>query len=296
MFKKIFFLLFVLIYSSKAESIDLIVFSYNRPMQLYALLESLEKYVLNIENVYVVFKCSDERYFKSYESVKHRFSTHIFLQEDGDRNNFQILTKQCFLSSPNEYLAFAVDDLIIKDFFDCSLCVQLMKETNAYGFYLRLGENITECFMHNDEKTPPPNLIQIKNEVCKFFFEEGSGDWNYPHTLDLTIYKKDSLRKFFLRNKQWNNPNQFEGMLARQRPQIDFGLCFRISKIVNVPVNIVTKYIVDGVIWNNRNLGTYTCENLLEKYEKNFKIDLKPFFQKENIAPHISSDFDFIIR
>ena len=43
---------------------DLIIFSFNRPMQLYALLESVEKYLTGIEETVIIYRAGNERFLK----------------------------------------------------------------------------------------------------------------------------------------------------------------------------------------------------------------------------------------
>ena len=41
---------------------DLVIFSYNRPLQLYALLESITNYVTGLDKIMVIYRSSDARY------------------------------------------------------------------------------------------------------------------------------------------------------------------------------------------------------------------------------------------
>jgi len=48
--------------ANKANT-DLIVFSYDRPLQLYALLESLESYVTGLAQISVIYRVSRDAFF-----------------------------------------------------------------------------------------------------------------------------------------------------------------------------------------------------------------------------------------
>ncbi|MBS0637365.1 MAG: hypothetical protein JSS12_07625, partial [Verrucomicrobia bacterium] len=44
------------------KQVDLVVFSFDRPMQLYAFLESLETYVSNPHQIHVIYRCTDKQF------------------------------------------------------------------------------------------------------------------------------------------------------------------------------------------------------------------------------------------
>ncbi len=58
----------------KKDKADLLIFSYNRPLQLYSLLESTEKYISNLNCIHVLYRASDEKYASYYDDVKKKFS------------------------------------------------------------------------------------------------------------------------------------------------------------------------------------------------------------------------------
>ena len=55
--------------TQKAEKADLIIFSYNRPLQLYALLESVQKDVTGLGETTVLYR-ADGPFAAGYEKVK----------------------------------------------------------------------------------------------------------------------------------------------------------------------------------------------------------------------------------
>ena len=73
------------------EKADLIAFSFDRPMQLYALLESLEYYVNGIQNIYVICRASNDRYRSAYEQVAEAFSRVTFVwQGENPKADFKM--------------------------------------------------------------------------------------------------------------------------------------------------------------------------------------------------------------
>ena len=57
---------------------DLIVYSYDRPMQLYALLESIEKYITGLSDIFVILRTSSSDFEHAYGIVEKTFSKVIY--------------------------------------------------------------------------------------------------------------------------------------------------------------------------------------------------------------------------
>src|SRR5690606_30414501 len=125
-----------------------------------------------------------------------------------------------------EYILFGVDDLILKDFVDLKVCMDLLEKTGAYGFYLRLGQHIRHCYM-NGKPQRVPMSFPLSNEVYAWDFRTGESDWGFPNNLDLTLYRKDSLIETFSHLK-FNTPNSLEFNWAKDHfPQNTLGLYFK---------------------------------------------------------------------
>ncbi|HVW98901.1 MAG TPA: hypothetical protein VHA52_00440, partial [Candidatus Babeliaceae bacterium] len=60
---------------------DLIVFSYNRPLQLYALLESVQRYVSNLNIIHVLCRISNSQYKKAYQELETFFPKARFIYQ-----------------------------------------------------------------------------------------------------------------------------------------------------------------------------------------------------------------------
>ncbi len=54
--------------------------------------------------------------------------------------DFKSLVIHTLKSTENRFMLFAVDDIIIKDNINLSDCISYLKQTEAFGFYLRLGK------------------------------------------------------------------------------------------------------------------------------------------------------------
>jgi len=291
-------LLFFSFADSSAEKVDLVIYSYNRPLQLYALLESLETYVEGMGQVSIICKAGNSEYKDAYKCVEQDFEFADFFLQDNCLNgeDFKPLVKYCAFDSPNKYVSFLVDDIIITDYIDLSYCVQMLKKTKAYGFYLRLGENTTYSFMGKRE-TPVPPHTHVESDVYMWQFRDGiRHHWNYPNANDMVIYKKSDIQRDLLSLEFTNT--YYEGHWHGKRDSNKYGLFFEHSKMVNISINLVINEKNWGQFtpeWKEK-MSKYSPEKLLEIFNQKLKIDIRPFYKINNRAPHIEQEFSFVER
>ncbi|MFI5334741.1 MAG: glycosyltransferase family 2 protein, partial [Chlamydiales bacterium] len=76
----------------KSEKTDLIIFSYNRPLQLYGLLESIQMWMTGIEKISVLYRAQGGDFARGYEELQASFpNVHFFRQSDFPQKDFQPL-------------------------------------------------------------------------------------------------------------------------------------------------------------------------------------------------------------
>jgi len=272
-----------------SKTADLVIFSFNRPMQLYATLESVSKYVSNLNQIYVLYRTSAEQYEQAYQEVQQRFS-HIKLVKQGSNphQDFKPLLLQCFDGSSAEYIMFAVDDDMVKDFVDITQCIEALQKYNAYGFYLRLGVNIARQYgQHYSLKMPAVEYVE--RDIIKFKFKDGIGDWGYPHTVDMALFKKSNLESFF-RNHAYSSPNTLEASWAARASSNEYALCYQGSKIFALFINTVQQdhHISEKDVWN--------AHELLIKWQQGLVIDIAQFDRVNNDCTLMEYIPRFILR
>lgn len=273
------------------DNTDLIIFSYDRPMQLYALLESVEHYVTGIANVTVIYRTSTPDFSKGYAQVQQNFNKVTYLQQGSDpRSDFKKLTFAATFDNPSEYVLYAVDDDIVTDYIDLNRCIELMNTYKAYAFYLRLGLNLSECYALGAPQGIPP-VVQADLGVYAWRFREGMHDWAYPHNVDLTLYRKSDIF-FFLETQEYHSPNSLEGMWANEGRAIMYkhGLCYECTKMVNLPLNRVQNDC------QNTHMNFMDPQGLLELFNNGQKIDIRPLHQIKNISAHMNYEPTFVQR
>jgi len=261
-------------------------------MQLYAFLESIEKYVTGIHKTSIIYRADTDSHQAGYQIVKSRFTSyHYMRQGESPRTDFKPLTLTAsFHHSTAPYIAYGVDDIVVKDYVDLTECAQLLEKYNAYGFYLRLGKNLTECYSLRQTQPLPP-LHEVEPGVFSWHFHQGMGDWRYPHSVDMTVIRKSDIIHDFSR-MIYHSPNSLEGQWASRDHAIMHrtGLCYELSKIVNFPLNLVQHD------WSNRHMTEYTPEQLLTLFMEGKKMDIEPIHQMYNPGAHTEYSPTFVER
>lgn len=274
--------------------VSLIIFSYDRPLQLYACLESIKKHMRGLKELYVLYRASNERFEKAYRQVQKNFEKIKFVKQL-TKQDFYPLLKKAIEQTQEKYLMFGVDDDIVLDDIDLTLCTDALHRTKALGFFLRLGKNITYCYMRDRAHTIPP-LQKCLPKIRSFKPSMGTDDWWFIFSVDMTIYKRKFVSYWMHFARYFNSPGTFElnitrSMFTEQIRRSNIGLCFKTSKIINNAVNLAqTDYP------KNRNGNLYTKYELLEKFEQGLKIDLSSFEKQKFNACHIAVSYGFIQR
>lgn len=272
--------------------VDVVIFSYNRPLQLYALLESLHTYCTGIGIIQVIYRVDTEQFRYAYDAVFYDFNrVKYYRQGKNPYQDFKKLTLQSLRKSLSPYIMFAVDDIIVKDFIDLRKCVDALEKWGAYGFYFRLGINLTHCYSWLHAKQPLPPLQQVEPDILSWCFKEGTFDWQYPHTVDMTIYRKNDVLNH-LRGLSYHAPNKLEDVwnILSKSVLNKRGLCYRISKIVNIPLNRVQHE------YKNPVMDGWSPEMLLQEFVAGKKIDITALYNIYNTEAHMEYCPTFVNR
>lgn len=273
------------------QKADLIVFSYDRPLQLYAFLESVSKNIVGLNQVFVIYRASLSTYDEAYKKCFSAFpDLPIVIKKQTVQeglNDFRKLTLDVLDNNATEYVLFAVDDIIVTGAIDISDSIRHLQRSHAYGFYMRLGENITECYMTRTAYLGIPKCKLVHDQVLKWRISDGFGDWNYPNTLDMTLYPKNKILPT-IKKLEFSSPNKFEAAWDRAGKTDGSynaqGLCYLQSKIINIPFNLV-----QNDYSANRHM-TYSKEDFLKLFNDNKRIDVEKYFHVVTKAPHANLD------
>lgn len=271
--------------------VTVLAYSKDRPLQLYAFLESLGRHVSGSYSTTVIYYATTENYNKAYQEVAQSYPHVKFVAQHESAYDFKTLTlKELYEYSPNaDYVLFAVDDLVIKAPVILSTCVYFLEKTQATGFHLRLGKNIIYNYMRNRDAEQPP-LYEMGEDVLLWKSNESPGGWHYPYSLDMSLYRKKDIKRA-LESLVYQTPNKLEEQWAFSVKRSHMNMCFKESKTINVPLNVVQKECPE-----NRHMNLYSPEELLRVFNKNLKIDIEPWYLLCPKAPHVPLTPNFVPR
>ena len=272
------------------QKADLVVFSYDRPLQLYAFLESTQKYVTGIGQLSVIYRASGQAFKDGYDVVRTDFPQVTFYSQGSNpAQDFKPLTLKASFESLSSYIIFAVDDIVVKDTVDIARCINALEKHEAYAFFLRLGMNLNYCYAMNQAQSVP-RLKQEEGDIYSWQFNQSVLDWRYPHTVDLTLYRKKDIEGDF-KVLSYATPNKLEGVWNSRAGRVlaQKGLCFATSKMVNLPLNRVQND------YNNRAMSI-TTQKLLAQFTLGKKMDIAKLHGINNKSAHMEYVPTFVDR
>lgn len=261
---------------------DIMIFSSNRPLELYALLESIQRHAQGVNKISVLYEATHAAYAKGYQSIKKKFRDVCFLPYT---NNFkesliQRLFTKTVASSP--YVFFLADGMIIKDQLNLSLAIDLLEKTKSHSFFLSYHQNLKLGeFTGHYLGLPPHHPVRgcaSPERVFTWQFSEGKEEWATPNSLEMALYRKEDLKKDFLKLPYTD----------RQTLQSQWNLCADQKKIGLFYETSKGAYL--------KGVKQYASHTLLEKFEGGLKIDIDPFFQLTNSSRHLSNEISFTNR
>jgi glycosyltransferase involved in cell wall biosynthesis len=205
------------------KAADLVVFSYDSPSQLSALLDSIFLRVTHVNRVTVIYQASSEEDATNYDAVCARYPNVVFLKQSED---FQPMLMDAVFGSGSSYILFAVDSAVVKEAIDLKECIEALERSKAYGFYFTLGERV------NEQGAPPST--PISDHLFAWRFSEGLGRWNCPSSIEMALYRKEEIRHV-LQKIRFCHPNSLKSAWALKAKAKRIGLYYAAPKAVNVP-------------------------------------------------------------
>lgn len=267
-------------------AVDSIIFSKDRPLQLYAFLESYEQKVREKGNLYILYKASDEKYAKAYTELKNIFHTpsFIFIAEEDFK---QQLSDICSASQA-KVLAFYVDDMVFTE--NISYADILQYNLFQYIPCLSRGKDFTYSQVL-DKKLVLPGFEEAGHGFFSFRWDYTTefNDWTYPLGVSAYFYYRSEIIAM-LQSIDYKAPNSLETAMQVFKPYFSCrkGLCMEKIACCCIPVNIVQTECYNPVT------GYYTAEQLLEKWNEGLKIDISRFYGQG--ARCIEMNYEFIKR
>ena len=263
--------------------LDLMIFSKNRALQLYALLESIEKYI-NPQHVVVnILHKYEGVHAETLPEVEQRFQSYNFIEEINFKNHVEE-----FLSTSGTTAAFLTDDIILKEHIDILQIEQIMDSNpGVLGFSLRLGLHVYDCYALNKEQPAPAGNVYPPN-LFVWNWRDAKMDWEYVFSVDGHIFRKGHLREWSSLI-DYHHPNSYEESLQvcrgiRELPQSM--VCHVVSRLVNLPINRVQDS-------HQNRCGDIDSEYLLDRWRKGKCLDIDRYHRVLNKGVHSELELFF---
>lgn len=266
--------------------LQIIIFSFNRALQLDTLLTSLVEHWKSPDYcIDVLYNTTDKDYEKAYQKVQDKFATYpityhkesavadklqtrMFLVWDNikrylkydclrrPKSNFRSLLIKTIKDNPCSHLMFMTDDaMFIRNINLPQHIFQWIDECpDSRQFILRIGEG-----MNNQ----PKDIVRKENEYLKWSMYDAKfmSNWGYNFSVDAHIYSKDTIIRVF--DKIWFvNPNTLEDPVCRAfrtKKQMGEAMSYDSPTLLSFPINMVQS------VAKNETMGV-ACGMLNQKY------------------------------
>ena len=285
--------------------LQIIIFSFNRALQLDTLLSSIvEHWKVPDFRIDVIYNTSDADYERAYRMVQDKFSSYpvcyhkessvadkpslgIFLNRDNvkrylkirclrsPKSNFRSLLLRTIRESSSEYLMFLTDDAMFIEDIDISPYVfnWLGDRPESRQFTLRIGEGLNN---------QPGGIVQ-KNSgyLCWNMYDAPMmTNWGYNFSVDAHIYS----RKFIvgiLEQLWFVNPNTLEDPVCRtlrRKEMMGEAMAYVSPRVLSFPINMVQSVEqnetlgVDCKMLNQQYLAGYTMKYPIPEIITHFQV------------------------
>ncbi len=256
-----------------------LVFSKDRALQLDALLRSWKRHGRHAPALTVLWHATDERHARAYREVFARNAG--VLRKTISEKAFRTELIAALQTAEESRVFFLVDDLMLVRPFD----FQDLEGVNPLRTVasLRLGPEITHCQTHSFDSPPPVLKPVLGGKWLSFDWNEATGDWAMPLSVDGNIFDRKEMLAILGRTA-FKAPNSLEHALGPYRFAFRFrkGLCPPESALCNLPINQVQN---EGYQFPHAGLS---AEVLLQAWEDGFEISLEDVERMERHGCHVA--------
>lgn len=269
------------------ERFACVIFSKDRPLQLYACLESYFKLLKNAPIPVVIYQSSNEDFERAYLEIQRDFSSRDvkFYRENIP---FNVLLKDLINSLICDRIFFLVDDIVFIREFDLNSTLKINPRNSIFS--MRLGQSINFCYTHQKSEKLPSDFSQRTDGFADWTWNQGILDWSYPLSVDGHIFAFDEFQQM-ITDLNFKAPNSLEAGLQKFNSiyKNKKGTCFSYSVLVNNPCNKVQN--------ENENIsGGVHQDDLLKVWGQGFKIDTSKYLNLIPSGVHQELEFFFIRR
>lgn len=303
--------------------IQIVVFSFNRAIQLDTLLTSImNKWTSPDYSVDIVYNTSNDFFQKGYEKLILKFrgnSRFKFYKETAakkpyycirellnvynikklidtpslrrPKSNFRHLVLDIIKTDTSKQIMFMTDDAVFIDNVELPNDVFVWLNSNPLKnqFILRFGKDTNNR----------PCTVKIEKDYLEWKYSDYNfdTDWGYNFSVDAHIYSKELVYKYY-KKYIFTNPNTLEGFIAsrmRSNGDADNARCVIYPKLLSFPINMVQNVVnnescnVSPEYLNNKYLDGYTLKYPIPKNIDSFQVYPEYLlFEKQDIVERMT--------
>ena len=264
----------------------MVIWSKDRPMQLDALLTSTEMFFKNIDNIYILYNCSNDQFKQGYSKLMHkRFILNIAWFKE---ISFNKDIKRILKSINTEYVFGNSDDnIFIRDVDFGHLPFDYGDDIAAFS--LRLGRGLSHCQPAHLDMAEPDYIFSGNKKYIKWDWVKGDKRvcYYYPHPVDSNIYKTEYLHNL-IKDAEFDNPYHMELYMDNHRlDDKPYMLAFDKPRLLSIANNEIGQ-------GGQNTAGTQSVEKLNEMYLDGWVIDPSNLYGIETNACHRIIPYKFM--
>lgn len=284
----------------KPGTISGVVFSKDRPLQLDGLIRSYIAHVSPPAPLTVIYSTTTEGFEAAYREVEalHAGGPARFLREQ-EMGGFREALVAVLEGTTSSSVFFLVDDIVFTDPVD--LGVLALVAQSGIVPSMRLGLNLSRSYtLSLPQVLPPTKRLRLESldqaavlwasELVAWRWRSGEHDWGYPLSVDGNVFITDEIRTC-IKSVRFSAPNTLEDALQSYLPRYlqRWGVCYRKSRLVNIPINRVQAEVA--------NLhGDVHQDLLLELWNRGLALDTEALRGFLNMSAHQDIQVDFVRR
>jgi glycosyltransferase involved in cell wall biosynthesis len=262
--------------SVEAQSVDCVVFSRDRAMQLDAFLRSMRRHVGSLyRSVSVLYRATSSAFAAAYGELMTAYRDVAWKEESVFAEDLRALLTE------GRWTVFHTDDDV---FFRSLEPPGLRADEVCYS--LRLGLNVEYSYTLDLAE----RLEGVSEEGSRISWDwraQAPGSFSYPLAVNGHIFRTADVA-VWLDALTYRNPNELEAALQWFNSRIPPRMAAaRHSSVVNIPANVVND------TFENRSAGEHSVEELNDRFLAGERIDLRRMDFSNVGSAHVEVPFAF---
>jgi hypothetical protein len=260
------------------------ILSKDRPLQLDALLRSMNAMLAATADCVLLYKASSDRYRSAYADVleRHkRMNLDVIIEQDFKADVINIVRSRQY-----ERIVFLVDDLVF--IAPVNLKEILALDPNLATYSLRLGKRICWSQPLNIATDNPPFLLLdgLPADWLAWLWVNGKGDWQGANCLDGNVLSRTMVLAALEHPiaARIAGPQTLEMSLHASGIATRIGICNAQPQVVNLAFNRVSE---ESYLYPH---GTLDADKLLGAWETGYQMNISSIRTIEANSCHIICD------